>query len=204
MWDAGGRHCPACIRPGRSYLNDPANRLQGCCSCRKRRSLRLAHDSHLGGAPLWSSAVAPHGVIADHCVHCNQCRECKAYRRDDLSAHGFGDHCRLTIYTKLKHGIGEPLNHCAGLNAKHPGNFFCRHALCRRQDKLKFSRRQTPTEVALPCAADDCCFHQAASGCFPNAPVTRCISEKFRVPSALLARYGLIQIVPPAATLSAG
>lgn len=56
-------------------------------------------------------------------------------------------------------------------------------------------------EDRLPCRASWFGTCRLFSQC--TRP-TRCISEKFHVPSALLARYGLVQIVLPAATSSAG
>jgi hypothetical protein len=62
---------------------------------------------------------------------------------------------------------------------------------------------EAATEIALTCTANDFRFHCSDSRLFSQyARLARRISESFRVPSALLARYGLAQIVRPTATLS--
>ena len=103
----------------------------------------------------------------------DQARQQQTQRGDDLAAHGFGDQRALAVNAKLKHGVGQSLNHGAWRNAEYPGDLFGGEPLCDRQNKLQLTRRKATAEVAFPCTVYDCRFHDVFSVVFPLHPVAQ-------------------------------
>lgn len=80
-------------------------------------------------------------------MHGDQGRQDEAHRRDDLAAHGPGNHRGLAGDAELEHGAGKALGHGASCNVELPGDFLGSHALGGGQKVLKFFGRKASTEV---------------------------------------------------------